>query len=102
MPVDRVSSCVRGSAKREKLEQSWLRIAGVRRLLLFGRNETDKTRRAAGSRCPRSFDTLRVAVDVLYSQRARWRIDCSSLFSLHCCRCTLFAKTVSREFLEIL
>ncbi len=50
--TDMVSSCVRGFATPYKLERTSLAIAGVRRLLLFHSNETDKPRHVARSRFP--------------------------------------------------
>src|SRR6266446_8754114 len=81
-PADRLSSCVRGSATPCKLEHISLAIAGVRRLLHFRGNETDKTPHGARSKFPRPFDILRAAFDVLCKLLSRRRIVCSFLFSL--------------------
>jgi hypothetical protein len=65
-PTDRLSSCVRGAALVCKRERTWLAIAGVRRLLPFRSNETDKPRHELRSRFPRRVAILRAISDTRY------------------------------------
>src|SRR6266852_7682929 len=76
-PTDRLSSCVRGVALVCKRERTWLAIAGVRRLLPFRSNETDKPRHELRSRFPRRVEILRAISDTRYRPLSWRRVACS-------------------------
>jgi hypothetical protein len=98
IPVDRVHSCVRVPATLCKLDRTSLAIAGVRLLLLFRRNETDKTRRGARSKFPRRPEILRAIFNTRYRPLYRRRVACSRSSPFSDAHALCAPTNVSREF----